>query len=148
MPFLIGLRFLTYFGLSKLPPRKREPWFVLWSFSLLTLRIVFTYYRALHGNSCHNWSGTPNCFLVILNILGKLQQWVCKASGITLAFYETLANLQNMASMIVFWKYCFISCSSEPTSSPANTREMYTCFFSGLNDFIATVFTVTVFTVY
>lgn len=66
------------------------------------LRIVFTYYRALHGNSYHNWSGTPNCFLVILNILGKLQQWVCKTSGITLAFYETLANLQNMASMIVF----------------------------------------------
>ena len=150
MSFLIGLRFLTYFELSKLPPRKREPWFVLWSFSLLTLCIVFTYYRALHGNSCHNWSGTPNWSLVILNILGKLPQWVCKASGLTLSFYETLANLQNMASMIVFWSYCFRSCSSEltelaPLLIPIGCTLV---FFSGLNDFIATVFTVTVFTVY
>ena len=150
MPFLIGLRFLTYFEFSKLPPRKREPWFVLWSFSLLTLCIVFTYYRALHENSCHNWSGTPNWSLVILNILGKLPQWLCKASGLTLSFYETLANLQNMASMIVFWSYCFRSCSLEltelaPLLIPVGCTLV---FFSGLNDFIATVFTVTVFTVY
>ena len=59
----------------------------------------------------HVWAGAPNCYL---DILDKLQKWVCMTVGPTLATsLESLAIHRNVASLSLLCWYYFGRCSSE-----------------------------------
>ena len=60
---------------------------------------------------CHVWAGAPSCYLELLD---KLQKWICRTVGLSLAAYlEPLAHCQNVASLSLFCRYYFDRCSSE-----------------------------------
>ena len=60
---------------------------------------------------CHVWAGTPSCYL---ELSSKLQKWLCRTVGPSLvASLEPLAHPQNIASLSLFYRYCFVRCSSE-----------------------------------
>ena len=49
-----------------------------------------------------------------LELLGKLQKWICRAVGPSLAAsLEPLAHRRNVASLSLFYRYSFSRCSSE-----------------------------------
>ena len=73
---------LTLFLLLKLPPRKLEPWLVLWSFFLLRLQCLCKTIRPCMEYCCPVGTGTSNCYL---NLLGKLQKRICRTVGPSLA---------------------------------------------------------------
>ena len=55
-----------------------------------TMRPSMEYY-------CHFWDVAPTCYL---KILGKLQKWICRMVGPSLAaFFEVLAQCWNVAEM-------------------------------------------------
>ena len=44
---------------------------------------------------CHVWAGASSCYL---ELLGKLQKWICSTAGPSLAFsLEPLAHCHNVA---------------------------------------------------
>ena len=54
---------------------------------------------------CHVWAGTPSCYL---ELLGKLQKWICRTFGASLAaLLEPLAHHGNEASLSLFYRYYF-----------------------------------------
>ena len=60
---------------------------------------------------CHVWAGTPSCYL---ELSSKLQKWLCRTVGPSLvASLEPLAHPQKIASLSLFYRYCFGRCSSE-----------------------------------
>ena len=60
---------------------------------------------------CHVWPGAPSCYL---KLLGKLQKWICRTVGPSLAAsLEPLSHHQNVASLSLFYRYYFVRCSSE-----------------------------------
>ena len=60
---------------------------------------------------CHVWAGAPSCYL---DLLDKLQKWICRIVGPSLAAsLEPLAHRQNVASLSLFYRYYFGTCSSE-----------------------------------
>ena len=60
---------------------------------------------------CHVWAGAPSCHLELLD---KLQKRICRTVGPLLAAsLESLAHRQNVASLILFYRYYFGICSSE-----------------------------------
>ena len=60
---------------------------------------------------CHIWAGAPSCYLELLD---KLQQWICRTVGPSLAAsLEPLTHLRNVTSLSLFYRYYFGSCSSE-----------------------------------
>ena len=60
---------------------------------------------------CRVWAGAPSCYL---NLLDKLQKWICRIVGASLAaFLEPLAHHRNEASLSLFYRYYFGRCSSE-----------------------------------
>ena len=60
---------------------------------------------------CHVWAGAPSCYL---ELLVKLQKWICMIVGPWLAAsVEPLAYRRNVASLSLFYRYYFGSCSSE-----------------------------------
>ena len=75
----------------------------------------------------HVWAGTPICYLELLD---RLQKRICRTVGPSLtASLEPLAHRQNVASLILFYRYYFGRCSSElaqlvrlPFSSGRSTR--------------------------
>ena len=59
----------------------------------------------------HVWAGAPSYYLELLD---KLQKWICRAAGPSLAAsLEPLAHRRNVASLSLFYRYCFGRCSSE-----------------------------------
>ena len=51
-------------------------------------------------NCCHVWAGAPSCYL---DMLDKLQKWVCRTVGPSLAaFLELLAHRGNVANLSLF----------------------------------------------
>ena len=61
--------------------------------------------------SCHIWAGTPRCYLELLD---KLQKWICRAVGPSLAAsLEPLTHHQIVARLSLFYGYYFRRCSSE-----------------------------------
>ena len=70
--FLKWIGFRTLFLLLKLPPKKLEPWVVLWS-SFLQMLLCMLCSKSTIGSCteycCHFRAGTPSCYL---NILVKL----------------------------------------------------------------------------
>ena len=60
---------------------------------------------------CHVWAGAPSCYLKLLH---KLQKWICRNVGLSLAVsLEPLAHHQNVASLSFFYRYYFGRCLSE-----------------------------------
>ena len=60
---------------------------------------------------CHVWTGAPSCYLELLD---KLQKWICRAVGPSLTTsLEPLAHHRNVASLSLFYRYYFSRCSSE-----------------------------------
>ena len=58
---------------------------------------------------CHVWA--PNCYL---DMLDKLQKWICRAVGPSLAAsLEPLAHHQNVVSLGLVYRYYFGKCSNE-----------------------------------
>ena len=60
---------------------------------------------------CHVWAGAPSCYLELLD---KLQKRICRTVDPSLAAsLESLAHHRNVASLSLFYRYCFRRCSSE-----------------------------------
>ena len=60
---------------------------------------------------CHACAGAPSCYLELLD---KLQKWIFRIVGPSLAVsLEPLTHSQNVASLSLFFSYCFGRCSSE-----------------------------------
>ena len=56
-------------------------------------------------------TGASSCYLELLD---KLQKQICRTFGPSVAAYlEPLARCQNMASLTLFYRYYFVTCSSE-----------------------------------
>ena len=59
---------------------------------------------------CHVWAGAPSCYLELLD---KLQKWICRTIGPSLASLEPLAHCRNVASLSLFYRCHFGRCSTE-----------------------------------
>ena len=60
---------------------------------------------------CHVWAGAPSYYLELLD---KLQKWICRTVGLSLAAsLEPLAHHRNVASISLFYRYYLVRCSSE-----------------------------------
>ena len=74
----------------------------------------FLYKSTIHPGmeySCHVWAGAPSCYLELLD---KLQKRICRTVGpLFAASLEPLTHRQNVASLSLFYRYCFGRCSSE-----------------------------------
>ena len=88
---------------------------------------------------CHVWTGTPSCYL---DLLDKLQKQICRIVGPSLAAsLEPLAHCRNVANLSLFYRYYFGRCSSElaqlvPLSF---SRGRSTRFSDRLHDFSVTI---------
>ena len=88
---------------------------------------------------CHDWAGAPSCYLELLD---KLQKWICKTVGPSLAAsLEPLVHRRNVASLSLFYSYYFGRCSLElvqlvplPFSRGRSTR-----YSDRLHDFSVTI---------
>ena len=121
---------LTLSLLLKLPPRKLEPWFVLWSFFPRRLLCISMNLQPYMEYCCHLWADAPSCYLELLD---ELQTWICKTSNHSLA-----ASLEHFAHC---HRYDFGRCSSElaqlvplPYSWGRSTR-----YSDKLHDFSVTI---------
>ena len=88
---------------------------------------------------CHVWAATPNYHL---NLLVKLQKWICWTVGSTLAAsLEPLARRRNVAHFSLFYKYYFGRCSSELVELVPlpYSRRRYNCYSDKLYHFSATI---------
>ena len=86
-----------------------------WSMKFLSPEVALYFYKSTI-QACmeyyyHVWAGAPGCYLELLD---KLQKWICRTVGPSLAAsLELLAHLQNVASLSLFYRYYFGRCSSE-----------------------------------
>ena len=103
----------TLYLLLKLPPRKLESWFVLWSFFSLEVALYLckSTVQPCMEHCCHVWVGAPSYYLELLD---KLQKRICRTIGPSLAAsLEPLTHRWNVASLSLFYRYFFGRCSSE-----------------------------------
>ena len=104
------LESLTLSLLLELPPRKTEHWFVLWTF-FPSGSAVYVFHSIIWpyiGYFCHILAFTPNCYL---GISDELQKWACgNASPSLTASLIPLAHCQNVARLILFYRYYFVRC--------------------------------------
>ena len=88
---------------------------------------------------CHIWAGAPSCYLKLLD---KLQKRICRTVGPSLtSSLEPLAHRRNVASLNVFYRYCFGICSSEVAQLFAlpYSRGKPTRYSDRLHDFSVTI---------
>ena len=88
---------------------------------------------------CHVWTGAPSCYLELLD---KLQKRICRTDGpLPAASLEPLAHRRNVASLSLFYRYCFGRCSSELAELVPLTfsRGRSTCYSDRLHDFSVTI---------
>ena len=53
-------------------------------------------------------------YLLLGRMLDNLKKWICSTVGLSLAaFHETWTHCQNVASLSLFYRYYFGTCSSE-----------------------------------
>ena len=63
---------------------------------------------------CQAWTGAPSC--CFLELLDKLQKWICRTVGSSLAIsFEPLAHRQDIASFSLLYGHYFGRCLSELT---------------------------------
>ena len=83
---------------------------------------------------CHVWTAAPSLFLELLD---KLQKQICRTVGpLFAASLEPLAHCQNVASLILFYRYYFGRCSSELAQM---FPLMSACYADRLHDFSVTI---------
>ena len=88
---------------------------------------------------CHVWAFAHSCYLELLD---KLQKWICRTVGPSLAaLLKPLVHHWNVASLSLFYRYYFGTCSSElaqlvplPYSRGRSTR-----YSDRLHDFSVTI---------
>ena len=80
-------------------------------FPLCYLRLYYKFTIKLCTIYCCNvWGGVPFCYL---NMLGKIEKWVCKTVGPELIFsLDILAHFWNLISISLLYKVYFERCSS------------------------------------
>ena len=110
LSLLNWIRALTLYLLLKMHPRKLEPWFILWSFSLLRLLCISI--NLLHG---HLWNTVVMSELVLL--VATWNCWWSYKNGYVgpspAPSLESLAHRRNVARLSLFYRYYFGRCSSE-----------------------------------
>ena len=132
---------LTFSPLLKLSARKLEPWFVLWSFLLLSLfcisiNLPYAYY-AFAWNTV--LAGVPSCYLELLD---KLQKLINRTVGPSLATsLEPNAHRRNVASLSLFYRFYDGRCSSELAQLVrlSHSRGRSTYYSDRLHDFWVTI---------
>ena len=86
---------------------------------------------------CHICTGAPRCYLEMLD---KLQKWVSKTVGPSLAAsLETLDHHQNVTSLSLFYRCYFARCSSELAELVSYSHGMSNCYSDRLHDFSVTI---------
>ena len=93
----------------------------------------------MYGILFHVWARAPICYL---ELLGKLQKWICRIVGPSLAAsLEPLAHLQNVVSLSIFYRYYFVRCSSELAQLVPLpfSRGRFTRYSDRLHDFSVTI---------
>ena len=88
---------------------------------------------------CRIWAGARSCYLELLD---KLQKWVCRIVGASLAAsLEPLYHCRNVPSLSLFYSYYFCTCSLElaqlvplPFSQVRST-----CYSDRLHEFSVTI---------
>ena len=88
---------------------------------------------------CHVWADAPSCYLELLDKLQKRIRRTVSPSLVT--SLEPLAHPQNVASLSLFYKYCFGRCSSELAKLVPLlfSRGRSTRYFDRLHDFSVTI---------
>ena len=87
----------------------------------------------------HVWAGSPSCYLEMLD---KLQKWLCRAVGPSLAAsLEPLAHRRNVTSLSLLYRYYFDRCSAELTQQVPLpfSQEGSTYYSDRLHDFCVTI---------
>ena len=88
---------------------------------------------------CYVWAGAPSCYL---GLSDKLQKQICRAVGPSLAAsLVPLAHCWNVASLSLFYRYCFGRRSSELAQLvlfPYSWGRC-TCYSNKLHDFSVTI---------
>ena len=77
-----------------------------------------------------------------LELLDKLQKWICRTVGPSLATcLEPFAHHRNVASLSFFYRYYFVRCSSELAQlvSLLFSQGRSTCYSDRLHDFYVTI---------
>ena len=86
-----------------MPPRKLEPWFVLWSFFLLRLLCM-----SINQPYTHNGILLSCALSYYFELLDKLQKQICTTVGPSLATsLEPLSYCWNVASLSLFYRFYF-----------------------------------------
>ena len=88
---------------------------------------------------CRVWAGAPSCYLELLE---KLQKRICRTVGLSIAAsLEPLAHSQNIASLSLFYRYCFGRYSSELAElvSLPYSRGTSTLYSDRLHDYSVTI---------
>ena len=110
LSLLNWIRALTLYLLLKMHPRKLEPSFILWSFSLLRLLCISI--NLLLG---HLWNTVVMSELVLL--VATWNCWWSYKNGYVgpspAPSLESLAHRRNVARLSLFYKHYFGKCSSE-----------------------------------
>ena len=94
---------------------------------------------AMYRYCCHVWAGTSSCYLVLLD---KLQKWICKTVGPSLAAsLEPVAHCGSVASLSLFCRYYFGRCSFELAELVPlpYSRGRSSCYSDRLHDFSVTI---------
>ena len=114
---------VTLFPLPKLSPRKLEPYLFK-----STIWPCIEY-------CCPVWAFVPSCYL---DVLGKLQKWLCRIISPTFAaLFEPLSHQRNVVSLRLFCRFYFGRYSSglaELVLLPFSC-ESSTCYSNRLHDF-------------
>ena len=88
---------------------------------------------------CHVWAGAPSCYLKLLD---KLRKRICRTVGpFLVASLEPLAHRRNVASLTLFYWFCFGRCSSELAQLVPlpHSQERSTSYSDRLHDFSVTI---------
>ena len=105
---------LTLSLLLRLPPRKLEPWLILWSFFLLRLLCIsinLPYGFTWNTVAMSVWANAPSCYLELLD---QQQKQICRTVDPSfVASLEPVVHYGNVASLSLFYRYYFGRCSSE-----------------------------------
>ena len=82
------------------------------SMKFLSLKVALYLYKSTIWpcmEYCYVWTGTPSCYLELLD---KLQKRICRTVGPSLAAsLEVLAHCRNVVSLSLFYRYYFGICS-------------------------------------
>ena len=115
----------------KLALRELELWYFLWILFLLRLLCIsinLPYFHAGNTVAMSVWAGAPGWHLELLDKLQKC----CSTVVLSLAAsHEPLTHHQNVASLILFYRYYFVRCSPELAQLVplCYSRGRCTCFF-------------------